>query len=245
EPLIAWARGPVGTAGKWTLRWNGEAFDFKMRDDRQGTAFALETRPAKPLVLQGANGFTRKGREPGAGSLYYSFTRLETRGELSIAGKTWRVHGESWMDREFSSSRLGEQQAGWDWFSIQLLDGQEYMLYLLRRRDGTVDFRHATRVLPDGSPSYLPPGLWSVRSTENWTSPATGAVYPSRWIIRVLGSPSMELTPVIPAQENRSRLTGGLHYWEGAVTVRDMEGAFLGRGYVELTGYGKESRPPV
>ncbi|MFQ6671875.1 MAG: lipocalin-like domain-containing protein, partial [Candidatus Tectimicrobiota bacterium] len=97
DPLIAWSRAPAGTDGTWTLRWNGEAFDFAMRDDAQGMAFALSTRPAKPLVFQGLGGFSRKGQGTGAASHYYSFTRLQSDGTLSLDKTTFTVRGESWM----------------------------------------------------------------------------------------------------------------------------------------------------
>jgi len=136
DPLVAWVRGPVGTAEKWTLGWNGRAFDFAMADERQGIAFDLTTEPLKDLVLQGPNGFSRKGDEPEAASLYYSFTRLATEGSLRVDGEVLEVHGESWMDKEISSSQLAEGQQGWDWFSLQLADRRELMIYILRADDG-------------------------------------------------------------------------------------------------------------
>lgn len=244
DELIAWTRGPVATDGRWTLQWNGEAFDISMKDRWRGLAMELETRPSKPLVLQGPNGYSNKGA--GGASLYYSFTRLETTGTLEVGGRTWKVRGQSWMDKEFSSSQLGEGQVGWDWFSLQLADGRDLMLYVLRREDGSVDFRNGTMVLPDGTPRYLKLAEWTVTSTDSWESPATGAVYPSRWRIEMPGERlRLEIVPLLADQENRSRLPGGVFYWEGAVVVKDSKGALVGRGYVELTGYGENNRPPV
>jgi predicted secreted hydrolase len=48
----------------------------------------------------------------------------------------------------------------------------------------------------------------------------------------------MTIVPEVADQENRSRAPAGLFYWEGAVQVRAKDGASLGLGYVELTGYG-------
>jgi predicted secreted hydrolase len=244
DPLIAWTRAPVGTEGKWTLRWNGEAFDFQLRDDRRGLGLELRTRPVKPLVFQGPNGYSRKGDT--AASLYYSFTRLESEGELWLGDHHYSVRGTSWMDKEVSTSQLTEDQVGWDWFSLQLDDGRDLMLYLLRRKDGTTDFRHATLVLTDGEALYLKDEQWSVRSTETWESEETGAVYPSRWELSIPDE-QLELTLVPPVgdQENRSRLPGGVFYWEGAVKILDENGNPKGRGYIELTGYGENNKPPV
>ncbi|HEX9723312.1 MAG TPA: lipocalin-like domain-containing protein [Vicinamibacteria bacterium] len=246
DPLVAWVRGPVGTSERWTLRWNGRAFDFAMADERLGIGFELATEPLKDLVLQGPNGFSRKGDEPGAASLYYSFTRLATEGTLSVDGESLEVRGESWMDKEFSSSQLGEDQQGWDWFSLQLDDRRELMIYILRAEDGSPDFRHATLVSSDGQKRYLDADEWSAVATDTWRSPSTGATYPSRWTIAVPAEAiSIDVRPLLSDQENRSQLPGGVYYWEGAVDLFDASGARLGRGYVELTGYGENSRPPV
>lgn len=244
DSLIAWTRGPVATDGRWTMQWNGHAFDISMKDSWRKMAMELETRPTKSLVLQGPNGYSEKGA--GGASLYYSFTRLETTGTLEIGGRTWKVRGQSWMDKEFGSSQLGEGQVGWDWFSLQLADGRDLMLYVLRREDGSVDFRNGTLVLAEGTPRYLRPGEWTVKSTDTWESPATGAVYPSRWRIELPADElRLEIVPLLAEQENRSRLPGGVFYWEGAVVVKDVDGAVVGKGYVELTGYGENNRPPV
>ncbi len=246
DPLVAWVRGPVGSADRWTLRWNGRSFDFAMSDDTKGFAFDLRTEPTKPLVLQGPNGFSRKGNEPGAASLYYSFTRLATQGTLRLDGETFGVRGESWMDKEFSSSQLTESQVGWDWFSFQLRDGRELMLYVLRRNDGAADFRHATLVSKEGEVRYLDPGEWSVRVLDSWKSEDTGAVYPSRWFIDAPEEGlALDVRPVFSDQENRSGLPGSVYYWEGAVIIQGPAGEELGQGYVELTGYGEDNKPPV
>ena len=246
DPLVAWVRGPVGSADRWTLRWNGRSFDFAMADDTKGFAFDLRTEPTKPLVLQGPNGFSRKGSEPGAASLYYSFTRLATEGTLRLDGETLEVRGESWMDKEFSSSQLTESQVGWDWFSLQLTDGRELMLYVLRRKDGAPDFRHAMLVSEEGEVRYLDPEEWNVRVLDSWESEDTGAGYPSRWSIEIPAEGlTLDVRPDLPNQENRSGLPGGVYYWEGAVTIFGPGGEELGQGYVELTGYGEDNKPPV
>lgn len=246
DPLVAWARGPAGTAGTWSLRWNGAAFDLQARDDREGFGFRLSTRPAKPIVLQGEGGYSRKGREPGAASLYYSFTRLETEGTLLVDGVSRRVRGLSWMDREFGSSQLGKDQVGWDWFSLQLDDGRDLMLYALRGRDGRDDFKSGTLVSPGGAARRLEGAEWRARAIRGWTSPRTGAVYPSRFVVEVPAAGlRLEVVPRLADQENRPRLSGGPFYWEGSAAVLAPDGRQVGRGYVELTGYGEDNRPPV
>lgn len=242
---VAWSRAPAGTDDAWTLEWDGEGYVLHMRDDARGFGLDLRTRPAKAMVFQGPGGVSRKDETPGVASLYYSYTRLETTGTVTMDGKTWTVRGSSWMDKEFGSNQLGEGQVGWDWFSLQLEDGRDLMLYLLRREDGTVDFGSATLVGGDGSVRYLNAADFTVRATETWESDATGAEYPARWVIEVPGEVAIEVVPEMTDQENVSQLTGGLFYWEGAVEVLITGGKRVGQGYVELTGYGEGSRPPV
>ena len=246
DPVIAWSRGPVGTDGKWTLRWNGEGFDFAMRDDGQEMGFRFFTRPLKRMVFQGPNGYSRKGEGETAASQYYSFTRLETEGSISLRGETIRVRGESWMDKEFGSNQLGNHQVGWDWFSLQLEDGRDVMLYLLRDEGGKIDFGRGTVVSREGSTRYLKERDYSVRVTRTWVSIETGAKYPSQWIVDLPGEGlRLEVIPELADQENRGRLLGGLFYWEGAVSVKDSGGKQIGRGYVEMTGYGTKNRPGI
>ena len=96
--------------------------------------------PAKPVVLNGDNGYSRKSEEsPEIASWYFSYTDMETEGSLTLGGKTLPVDGKSWFDREISSDKMGKSEKGWDWFSIQLDDGREVMLYVMRNKDGTFD----------------------------------------------------------------------------------------------------------
>jgi predicted secreted hydrolase len=239
-PRIAWVRGPAGTAEAWSLDWNGSGFDLAMADASRGIAYRLSSRPLKPLVLQGPRGVSVKGQT--SASLYYSFTRLATEGEVTIDGERFAVTGQSWMDHEISTSALAGEQVGWDWLSLQLHDRREVMLYVLRARDGTVDHAAGTIVAADGEARYIGPADWSLRRSATWQSAESGIEYPAGWELDVPSeSLSLRLVPALADQENRSRLSGGPTYWEGAVEIRGPGGALLGRGYVELTGYGGDA----
>ncbi len=245
DPVLAWARAPAGTGGRWSVDLDGEGFRVAMRDDARGIALDLGLRPEKPIALQGPNGYSRKAAAEGYASLYYSVTRLATAGTIRVGGRTWRVRGESWMDKEVGSSQLAPAQVGWDWWSLRLADGRDLMLYVLRRADGSADWRNGTLVARDGEVRVLPAGAWRVTARGAWRS-AGGVAYPSGWEISVPDAGiRVHVEPLVRDAENRSALAGGLSYWEGPVRVTDAGGQPMGEGYVELTGYGEGARPPI
>jgi predicted secreted hydrolase len=244
DPLLAWSIGPYGTQEKWELSWNGMAFDFTAADDIQQVHFRLSTRPVKPLRFQGPNGFSRKSESEENASLYYSFTRLETEGELELKGQRYKVQGLSWMDKEFSSGALAEDQVGWDWFSLQLDDGSEYMLAQLRNQDQGPDYAWANHITSSNDIEYLEEGEFKLTPLDSWVSPESGSRYPIQWKIELPGRTFL-VTAKFSDQENRSLLFPGLNYWEGAVEVENESGNAVGKGFLEMTGYGKSLRPPI
>ncbi|HEX9051124.1 MAG TPA: lipocalin-like domain-containing protein [Anaeromyxobacter sp.] len=245
EPLLAWARAPAGTDGRWTLALADGVFRLSARDDAQLLGLELAARPEKPVALQGPDGLSRKSAEEGHASLYLSITRLATEGTLTSGGRTYRVRGESWLDQEIGSSELAPDQVGWDWWSLRLADGRDVMLYALRRADGEPSWRTGTLVGRDGRVRILAPGEWSVRAIGTWRSAASGAVYPSGWEI-TLPEEGVRATaiPLVRGSENVSQRIPGLSYWEGPVGLTGPDGVTIGVGYVELTGY-THSRLPL
>jgi len=195
----------------------------------------------KPPAVHGHDGISKKGACAFCASHYYSMTRLRTSGTLVYRGVPLRVSGLSWMDHEFGSGELQPDVPGWDWFSIQLDDRRELMLYLLRRTDGSIVPESSGSVVErSGRVTYLARAAFAVTATGTWTSSRTGAAYPSGWRVRVPAAGiDLVLAPVLADQELVD-LTGGVSYWEGAVDVRDAVSArALGTGYVELTGYAR------
>ncbi len=246
DPALAWARAPAGTDGSWRLSLEGGAFRLEARDDARGVALELAARPTKPVALQGPNGLSRKSADGAHASLYLSLPRLATEGTLRVDGRAVRVRGESWLDEERGSSQLAPDQVGWDWWSLRLADGRDLMLYVLRRADGSASWRTGTLVERDGTVRLLAPEAFSVRGTGTWTSPSSGAVYPSGWTVEVAEAGlRLEVAPEVLAAENRSTILPDLSYWEGPVRVVGPGGAPAGEGYVELTGYAKGARLPL
>lgn len=203
--------------------------------------FALTLAPGKPPVAHGANGVSQKSPGVGNASHYYSLTRMPTKGRLRIGTDTLAVTGESWMDHEFGSGAMSGTHAGWDWFSVQLDDGRELMLYQLRLENGGIEpLSSGTIVEADGRSRPLGLQDFRVKPTGRWKSPRTGAEYPSGWTVELPGEAlSLTVAPVLADQELAATSMGGVVYWEGAVRVRGAQRgrAVTGKGYVELTGY--------
>ena len=192
-------------------------------------------------MIHGADGISRKGEGPGEGSHYYSFTRMRTDGTLTVGGTPFPVTGLSWMDHEFGSNQLGSEQVGWDWFSLQLADSTELMVYQLRRRDGSVEpASGGTWIKADGATVPLPRDAIAIDVLDRWLSPQSGGRYPGRWRIRVPSVRlSVEVTPTLSDQELITSRSTQVTYWEGSVTATGKrEGRpVTGLGYAELTGY--------
>jgi predicted secreted hydrolase len=203
-------------------------------------ALDLVQTPLKPPAIHGRDGVSKKGPCASCASHYYSYTRLRSRGTLSFGGAHFAVDGISWMDHEFGSSELQSDQTGWDWYSVQLDDGRELMLYVLRRTGGRTTAESSGSLIDrDGRVEYLPLDAFSAVATGRWKSPHTGATYPSGWQVRVpRAGIDIVLTPVLADQE-LALSGGGVSYWEGAVdvTTPDQPARRIGVGYVELTGY--------
>jgi predicted secreted hydrolase len=209
----------------------------------------LTLQAAKPPVLQGQAGYSRKGSAAQSASCYYSLTRLNTKGLLKVDGKAIAVEGLSWMDHEFSSAPLEDGIVGWDWFSLQFSDQTELMLYLLREDNGKINAASSgTFIDPSGKPHYLTREDFSVTALEQWKSPRSEAVYPVAWRINIVPL-AMEVTVEanLTDQEMVTSASTGVTYWEGSVSASGSiaKQPVKASGYVELTGYAEALRAPL
>jgi len=227
--------------GNWQVQWSGE--EQRLQAIGRSYAIRLALRPAKPPVVHGVDGVSQKAEGAGRASHYISFTRLETTGTIEVEGEPYEVEGLSWMDHEFFTHQLNPGQSGWDWFSLQLDDGTDLMLYRLRRGDGSVDpFSAGTYVDAAGRARHLASSDFRLEPRgRTWKSPATGGAYPLEWTITV--NPlalSLQLSTPLEAQEIVSRHPSVPSYWEGAIRVAGTRGGtpIAGSGYLEMTGYG-------
>jgi len=219
--------------GNWRADWNTESDVQTLSAVEDGIRLQLRCTPRKPPVIHGENGVSRTGDAPGKASYYVSFTRMAVDGSLNGEAVT----GIAWMDHEWFSGLLEASQRGWNWFSIQLDDSTELMLFQIQRMDGSVDpHSSGTFVDPAGRATPLAGSDFDLRPLAYWTSPKTGARYPVKWHISV---PSHRLEIDCAAAVADQELTSespAPSYWEGAVTYR---GSTAGVGYLEMTGYAQ------
>lgn len=253
-----YSRGAAGLAGAqtipyriWLEDWSIERLESEKYGDKNfpvqlraemedGTSIKLNVTPVKPLILQGEDGYDPKGPEPGNASYYLAFTRMKTDGTITINNQKHQVSGLSWMDHEWSTSALGEDQLGWDWFSLQLTNGYDLMYYQLRNKDGSVsEFTTGSLIDPDGNKTTITVDEMQLRVLNTWESQHSGGKYPSKWEMSIPESDlELQLETLFPDQE----MDVSVRYYEGTLGISgEMNGEEIsGNGFIEMTGYGEE-----
>jgi predicted secreted hydrolase len=219
----------------WRLERSGERYLARLA--ALNFALELDCEPTQPPLLEGIAGFSQKAAAPGSASYYYSLPHLRVSGQIARAGQRERVTGEAWLDHEWSSAYLEPAAQGWDWIGLNLDDGGAVMAFRIRGRDGGTRWAGGSLRAPDGTVRALRPEEVQFIPGRRWRSPRTGTSYPVTWQVRA-GARVLALEPLLDDQENDTRLTSAAVYWEGAVRAREA-GAEVGRGYLELTGYGQ------
>jgi predicted secreted hydrolase len=228
--------------GNWKVTWSDGDQLLEAVDERFSLNLKLDSE--KPPVIHGENGISQKSESPGHASHYFSLTRLKTTGTIQLGGKSYPVSGYSWMDHEFFTQQLDEGQAGWDWFSLQLDDNTELMLFRIRRKDSSAEaYFSGTYIDASGGSSQLSKDDFLLKpETESWQSPVTHAMYPVRWKISVPKLQiELEATTLLKSQELSGPSQLIPTYWEGAIELDGLRGGASrkGSGYLEMTGYDK------
>jgi predicted secreted hydrolase len=202
----------------------------------------LKLSSRKPAALHDGDGWIDFG--PGGGSYYYSRTSMTASGSLTLGETTFRATGEAWFDHQWGDF-ISVGGGGWDWFAVNLDDGTDVTLSLVRNADGSYPLIYGTLVGPTGTTRHLERDAFTVETTDRWTSPTSGADYPAGWSISIPGDDlTIKLRPTVADQELDTRATTGVAYWEGsqAVTARHAGKDLGGQAYVELTGYAPSGR---
>jgi predicted secreted hydrolase len=216
--------------GAWLARLPGNDFSFD-----------LVFEPTQPVLLQGDQGLSRKGPDPGQASYYYSLPQMAARGRITLKGRALEVSGQAWLDHEWSEALLHPDAVGWDWIGMNLLDGSALTAFRLRSRNGRALWDGGSFRPRTGSPYIFSPGEVVFSPQRVWKSPASQATYPVEWIVRTPAD-FYTVRAVIDNQELDSRASTGAIYWEGLSELLDSNGRLAGRGYLEMTGYAQPLR---
>ena len=237
------------TLHDWSLA--RKATHYQAQATGNGFEFQLALRETQPLLLQGQQGWSRKGPQPEQASYYYSLAQLQVKGTLALAGKSLPVQGTAWLDHEWSQALLDPQAVGWDWIGMNLLDGSALTAFRLRDKAGHAvwaggSYRHPTQ---GATALIFGPDEVQFEPVRHWTSPLTQASYPVQWTLRLHHASSAgaladfyTVSAVIDNQELDSRSSTGAVYWEGLSELRNRAGQLVGRGYLEMTGYASPLR---
>lgn len=230
------ARGGIGQAGvtatpfeAWIDDWRlaGPDFDtLHMTASGPDFAYDMDLRAQGPLIFHGDDGYSVKSAE-GQASYYYSQPFYAIQGVLTLPDGDVAVTGQAWLDREWSSQPLSDNQTGWDWFSLSL-DSGKLMGFRLRQTDGS-HYTAATWITPDGETTPYPNGAF--QATPNGTTQVNGRDVPTGWNVQLEDrGVDVDITAINP----QAWMTTSIPYWEGPVMI---EGSHQGRGYLEMTGY--------
>jgi len=219
----------------WSLKRRSGVYEARIAADN--FSFALTFAETQAALINGRSGVSQKGPAPEAASYYYSLPHLRVTGAVARGGGKDQVVGEAWFDHEWSSEYLDAEASGWDWIGINLDDGGALMAFRIRDAKGNARWAGGTLRSSDGKVKILEPADVQFRAGRAWLSSQTGITYPVQWRIRA-GTREFDIEPLLDDQENDTRLSTGAIYWEGAVRAYE-EGRIVGKGYLELTGYGE------
>ncbi len=240
----------------WTLVRRGDVYQARIQ--AEAFALALDFSATGPVLLQGDQGWSRKGPQPEQASYYYSHPQLAFQGDIGIDGRRFAVSGAgargadatrflpvdgaAWLDHEWSDSLLADDAVGWDWVGINLFDGSALTAFRIRDKAGLTvwdggSFRHPR--MNDGTRPYVfSRGEAVFQAVRGWKSPRTQATYPVEWLLRTPAE-NYVLRALLDDQELDSRNSTGAIYWEGLCDLFDSQRQHVGRGYLEMTGYAK------
>jgi predicted secreted hydrolase len=224
----------------WSLKRGAGGYTAKI--DAEEFALDLSFMETQALMQNGEAGVSRKGPASDAASYYYSLPHLRVAGRITRASATSEVTGEAWLDHEWSSEYLDNRAVGWDWVGLNLDDGSAVMAFQMRGAHGERVWAGGTVRSNNGTVTNLSPEDIDFQAGRRWTSNRTSISYPVEWRVRA-GGRTFSIMPLFDDQENDTRLSTGAIYWEGAVRA-SIDNRQLGRGYLELTGYGNRLKLP-
>jgi predicted secreted hydrolase len=229
--------------GDWSLQRQADSYQAKVK--AKAFSFTLSLKETQAMLLQGEQGWSRKGLQPTQASWYYSLPQLDVRGTLMQGGQSLPVQGRAWLDHEWSQSLMHPDAVGWDWIGMNLRDGSALTAFRLRTQSGdTLWAGGSFRAAGQTQPQVFAPDDVAFQPERTWKSSTSAANYPVQWSLRirrkVMGEPDWQqfkVEALIDDQELDSRQSTGAIYWEGLSDLLDANDQVIGRGYLEMTGY--------
>lgn len=222
----------------------GAASRYDARIDAGSFRLHLQLDSTQPVLLQGQQGLSRKGPAAEQASYYYSQPQLAVSGFITVGPDRMAVvsgSGRAWMDHEWSETLMHPEVVGWDWIGMNLHNGGALTAFRLRRVDGSAVWAGGSLRLPGGAVQTFSAGAVGFAPERYWTSPASGVRYPVQWRVQTPAG-SYQVRALLDSQELDSSGSTGAIYWEGLSDLLNAAGEPVGRGYLELTGYGKPLR---
>jgi predicted secreted hydrolase len=224
--------------GKWSVYEDG-GIHILSASLNDGSRLDAALCSAKSPILNGDEGAGLSNRGNGATANHFSFTRMAISGRIALDGSSEPFTGTGWMDREYGTWN----QIRWDWFSVQLDDGTELMIYHFRDEIGAAEnHSYGAFIDTDGNATRIESDGYLLTPMDEWKSPETGTVFPSGWRIEIpLLDMAIDITPYYPEQELDTRGTTMVIYWEGCCKVTGSRSGTKvhGRAYAELVGYDR------
>lgn len=236
--------------GTWALAQRAASADwhrrhFSLHAAEPHVTLDLMQTPLRAPLRYGRDGSLQTGSCKACRAREEAYTRLRAQGILALAGVRYAVDGLTWLDHESSSHELAADDAGWDRFAIQLDDGRDVELRVVRRRDGRVSKASSGVIVTANHVTVLHAADFTVENplATHWHSTRTGIAYPSLWEVLV-GKAQLDLALDPPLQDQEIRAHDGPSYYDGTVDVERAPppGGQPGFGYVELTGYDRPLR---
>lgn len=235
-------RGDIGQAGVTAQPFRAFIDDWQMESVASGGdvldaltltargqdfAYDIALTANGPLIFHGDAGYSVKSAQ-GQASYYYSQPFYEVSGTISLPTGPIPVTGTAWLDREWSSQPLSDDQSGWDWFSLQFPDGARLMAFALRDSTET-PFTSATYIEPDGTTQAYGDG--AITLTPMQVAEVEGRDISTEWRLQF---PERQIDITTTAVNPQSWMDTSFPYWEGPIS---FTGTHDGRGYLEMTGY--------
>ncbi len=220
--------------GGWTL--SGDAGQHAFAAATETYSIDISVQATRPHTLHDGDGFLI-GLD--GWTYYYSWTRMDATGVLTINEQDLAVTGEVWMDHQWGDFQVRGNPAGWQWFGVRLENGVDIMVVETRGVAGQV-FAFGTMTDANNVQTQIENDDVMIQELGEWRSTVTSGVYPAGWRVLIpRHGVDMTLTPVLDDQEFTLTFPPSNNYWEGLVESEiTFNGEVVeGRAYVELVGY--------